>query len=59
MAVTVEELYIKENHAKIMLVAGEGGMENVVRWVHVVESIQISNFLEGQEIAFTTGVGLK
>lgn len=59
VAITVEELYKKESHEEIVLIAGEGGMENVVSWVHVVESIQISNFLEGQEIAFTTGVGIK
>ena len=33
-------------------------MGNVVRWLHMVESNAISSFLDGQEIAFTTGVGL-
>ena len=40
------------------LVAGEQGMHNVVRWLHMVESNAISSFLGGQEIAFTTGVAL-
>ena len=30
----------------------------MVRWLHMVESNAISSFLDGQEIAFTTGVGL-
>jgi len=59
MAVTVQELFdsIREKE-EITLVAGEKGMNSVVRWLHMVESTDISSFLEGEEIAFTTGIGL-
>lgn len=59
MSVTLEHLLKAVEGEEIRLVAGEGGMSNVVSWVHVVENTQISEFLEGQEIAFTTGVGLE
>lgn len=58
MAVTVEELYKNENQKDITLLAGKGGMTNVVRWIHMIEHLDITTFLEGQEIAFTTGSGL-
>ena len=59
MAVILQQLYdgIREKE-KIDLVAGAGGMDHEVRWVHMVEDACISDFLEGEEIAFTTGVAL-
>lgn len=58
MAVLLSDLYENVKNQDITLVAGEQGMGNVVRWLHMVESTAISSFLEGQEIAFTTGIGL-
>ena len=58
MAVLLSDLYESVKNQDITLVAGESGMGNVVRWLHMVESNEISSFLDGQEIAFTTGVGL-
>lgn len=59
MAVTLKELYdgAKEKE-EIQLVAGEAGMCHIVRWVHMVEGTDISSFLEGDEVAFTTGIAL-
>ena len=42
----------------IKLVAGENGLNNVVKWIHMVENLEISSFLDGQEIVFTTGIGI-
>ena len=58
MAVLLSDLYESIKNQDATLVAGERGMGNVVRWLHMVESNAISSFLDGQEIAFTTGVGL-
>jgi len=58
MAVLLSDLYESVKNQDMTLVAGEQGMGNVVRWVHMVESREISSFLDGQEIAFTTGIGL-
>lgn len=59
MAVILKELYegIRKTE-KIDIVAGSGGLNNVVRWVHMVENTDISAFLEGDEVAFTTGIAL-
>lgn len=59
MAVTVEDLYksVKDDERyEMKCVAGQTGMDKVVNWVHMVESTAISEFLEGNEIAFTTGI---
>ena len=58
MAVLLSDLYENIKNQDVTLVAGERGMGNVVRWLHMVESNAISSFLDGQEIVFTTGVGL-
>jgi DNA-binding PucR family transcriptional regulator len=60
MSVLLNELYKSVvNQFSIKLVAGESGLSNVVKWVHMVENKEISSFLDGQEIVFTTGVSLK
>ena len=58
MAVLLSDLYESVKSQDMTLVAGEQGMNNIVRWLHMVESNAISSFLGGQEIAFTTGVAL-
>lgn len=37
-------------------VAGENGMSNDVRWVHVLEDIDTAHFIRGNELIITTGV---
>lgn len=59
MAVNVRQLYRSVEKNDIKLLAGESGLSRVVRWVHMVENVEIASFLEGGEIAFTTGVGME
>ena len=42
----------------LYLIAGKNGLNKPVRWVHMVESPEISSFLNGNEIVFITGAGL-
>ena len=58
MAVELHRLIEKVAHMDITLLAGEEGLHNPVSWVHMVETMEASDFLEGGEIAFTTGLGL-
>lgn len=44
---------------KMKLVAGEGGLDNVISWVHVVELPEVSDWVKGGEMLFITGVGIK
>ncbi len=41
----------------LKLIAGKEGMTNTVRWVHMVEDRQVPDFLHGNELVFTTGIG--
>lgn len=39
------------------LIAGKNGMSNTVRWVHMIEDAEVPDFLYGNELIFTTGIG--
>jgi PucR family transcriptional regulator, proline-responsive transcriptional activator len=57
MPIMVRKLY--KNGAflyKMNLVAGENGMDNLVKWVHIIEDDNTSSFLHGNELVFTTGI---
>ena len=56
MAVTLSMLCGgSEDKYSMRLVAGKAGMDNIVRWVHIVEDN--GTFLHGGELAVTTGIG--
>ncbi len=58
MALCLQEVYKKALPAyKIKLIAGKKGLRNIVEWVHVIEDEQVSGFLSGNELVFTTGIG--
>lgn len=58
MAITLTQLCRNAEQAYNMkLIAGSGGMENTVRWVHMVEDSEVPGFLHGNELVFTTGIG--
>ena len=42
---------------EIKLITGERGLEKPIEWVHVIEDEQVSGFLSGNELVFTTGIG--
>jgi len=58
MAMTLRELYESTNKRDIKLIAGKNGLDNVVRWAHMIEGKEISTYLEGQELSFVTGIAL-
>jgi hypothetical protein len=39
------------------LICGESNMNNLVNWVHMLEDPETANFLHGQELIFSTGIG--
>lgn len=63
LAVKVKDIYkrIQENNnnINIELLAGEGGMSNLIDWFHFVEGVETTGFLEGREIIIVTGIALK
>ncbi len=57
MAMTLSKLCKNsENSYELKLVAGKNGMENPVRWIHIVEDLEVPDFLQGGELVFTTGI---
>lgn len=57
MAVRFWELYEKTHEAyKLQFLAGKGGMNHVVGWVHMLEDETIVSRFSGQELAVTTGI---
>lgn len=58
MAITLSQLCANaEKNYSMKLMAGQAGMENTVRWVHIVEDSEVPDFLHGNELIFTTGIG--
>ncbi|MDD3213917.1 MAG: PucR family transcriptional regulator ligand-binding domain-containing protein [Eubacteriales bacterium] len=57
MALSLKKLYhqASQNHS-FRLVAGSGGLEKMVTWVHLIEDIKVCQFLHGYELIFTTGI---
>lgn len=58
MSISIEYLYKDIKKYGVKLIAGEGGLNNKVRWTHIVESEEIARFLQGEEIVFITGVSI-
>lgn len=58
MAVPLKRLIEQVAHMDITLTAGKSGLDQMVGWVHMVETIEACEFLDGGEIAITTGLGL-
>jgi hypothetical protein len=40
------------------LLQGEKNIQNLVTWIHIVENLQVADFLNGHELIFTTGIAL-
>lgn len=60
MAVTLGSLCEKAGYLYGMrVIAGKEGMTNIVQWVHSVEDIEVSDFLHGGELIFSTGIANK
>lgn len=58
MALQLNRLIEKAEHMDISLAAGKGGLDNLVSWVHMIETVEAASFLEGGEIAILTGLGV-
>lgn len=59
MALTLRELLAHSSHQNdIKIIAGTLGLNRHCRWIHVVEDDDVPNFLHGNELIFTTGIGI-
>lgn len=58
MAVALQKLLDMVQDQEVTVLAGAEGLDSLVCWVHMVESTEISSFLEGGEMVFVTGIAL-
>lgn len=58
MAILLSSLIKEVSDKDVTLVAGKEGLHTTVSWVHMVETVEATNFLDGGEIAFVTGLGI-
>lgn len=58
MGIILREIVKQVSHLEMELMAGEKGLDREVSWTHMVDSDTVSAFLQGQELVFTTGLGL-
>ncbi|PRZ12040.1 purine catabolism regulator [Laceyella sediminis] len=55
---TVAEMLKRPLFQKAKVIAGQGGLNRAVRWVHVLEILDGSSYVKGGELVLMTGVGL-
>ena len=58
MAVRLNDLCDRMGKLGVKLIAGSAGLARTVRWIHMVESVEETEFLDGQELACMTGIGV-
>lgn len=59
MAVKLRTVYYAtKDKYELTLVAGEKGLDNLFSWIHILENITTTNFIYGNEIILTTGIGI-
>ncbi len=57
MSIMVKKLYKNGSFLyKMNLIAGKGGLTNLVTWVHIIEDDSATSFLHGNELVFTAGI---
>ncbi|WP_333860899.1 PucR family transcriptional regulator [Clostridium sp.] len=58
MFVTCKNILNLPGLEKMKVVAGKKGLNKVIRWVHVTEIPDVSNWVKGGELLFITGVAI-
>lgn len=56
---TVGDILSRPNFKDAKVVAGEKGLNGLIRWVHIMEVTEIGHLLNGNELILTTGLGWK
>lgn len=57
--ITVRDILQRKHFESIEVIAGEEGLDRLVKWVHVVDVTNIRNLLNGNELILSTGVAWK
>lgn len=57
MSVRLRDLYARVKGLGVTLVAGGDGLDGVVHWIHMVESSEVTTYLDRRDLACCTGIG--
>ena len=53
--ITVQDLLRLPELQKVLIRAGKSGLARKIRWTHIIDHIDISHFLEGEELLLSSG----
>lgn len=56
---TIADVLTKKLFSSAKLLAGAEGQLNIIKWVHIVETMDAAKLLKGNELILTTGIHLK
>ncbi len=56
---TVRDVLQHKCFKNAKVIAGEDGLDNVIRWVHIMEVTNFEELLNGSELILSTGIGWK
>ncbi|MDR3591443.1 MAG: PucR family transcriptional regulator ligand-binding domain-containing protein [Negativicutes bacterium] len=59
MLVTLRDMVGLAELGEMRLVAGSAGLDRVLNWAHVVDLPDVTEWVKGGELLFTTGIGIK
>ncbi|WP_066072508.1 PucR family transcriptional regulator [Neobacillus soli] len=57
-SLTVQDLFAKNHFQNAEIIAGLSGVLNPIKWVHILESKDITSLIKGSELILTTGIQL-
>ena len=59
MSLTVREALSLNILKEAEVVAGRGGLDNPIRWTHILDLPQVTEWVKGGEVLITSGVGIQ
>ncbi|WP_332645794.1 PucR family transcriptional regulator [Lysinibacillus sp. 54212] len=57
--ITVQDVLNRKHFDCAKVVAGEKGLARGIKWVHILEIVEVKQLIQGNELVLTTGVVLK
>lgn len=57
--ISVKEVLRRKHFEYAKVVAGHKGLDRVVKWIHILEVVDVEHLIKGSELILTTGVVLK
>lgn len=55
----VQDILQNKHFQTAQVVAGEKGLQNTIKWVHIIEILNVESFVKGHELVLTTGLGIQ